>query len=230
MSDNLTISGAASVPRSGLSNATPNVQQQQDQFLKLLTFQLKSQNPMKPYDNQEFAAQLAQFSQLEHLSEIRNLMQEQNRANVQLSQSLSNLALPGMLGKNAKAFTENVHFDGDSKVNLGYNVAYPSDNGLITVMDGNGSVVRKIELDSANLSNGDNSFYWDGKDDAGNTLPKGNYTFFVDLESKTGDNYAAQTFTYGEIEAVRFRGDGTTLVVSGLEVSLSDVTDIATRN
>ncbi|MFP4368862.1 MAG: flagellar hook assembly protein FlgD, partial [Candidatus Kapaibacterium sp.] len=45
-----------------------------DEFLKLLTYQLKAQNPLKPYDNQEFASQLAQFSQLEQLTDIRGLL------------------------------------------------------------------------------------------------------------------------------------------------------------
>ena len=76
---------------------------QKDQFLKLLTFQLKSQNPMKPYDNQEFAAQLAQFTQLEQLSDIKSLIEEQNKSNNLLSRTMSNSALPGMLGKVAKA-------------------------------------------------------------------------------------------------------------------------------
>lgn len=36
----------------------------QDQFLKLLVAQMKSQNPMEPTSNQEFLGQLAQFSTL----------------------------------------------------------------------------------------------------------------------------------------------------------------------
>ncbi len=52
-------------------------QEQKDQFLKLLTFQLRAQNPLKPYDNQEFATQLAQFSQLEQLSDIKGLLEKQ---------------------------------------------------------------------------------------------------------------------------------------------------------
>ena len=44
----------------------------QDEFLKLLIAQLQNQDPMKPMDNQEFAAQLAQFNSLGQLIEINS--------------------------------------------------------------------------------------------------------------------------------------------------------------
>ena len=42
----------------------------QQDFLKLLAVQFQTQDPMKPMDHQEFGTQLAQFSQLEQLSNI----------------------------------------------------------------------------------------------------------------------------------------------------------------
>jgi flagellar basal-body rod modification protein FlgD len=41
-----------------------------DDFLKMLITQLKNQDPLSPMDGTEFAAQLAQFSQLEQLSNL----------------------------------------------------------------------------------------------------------------------------------------------------------------
>jgi len=51
---------------SGLSQTT-NLQQStlgQEQFLRILLAQLRFQDPMKPMDNQQFLAQMAQFSAL----------------------------------------------------------------------------------------------------------------------------------------------------------------------
>jgi len=45
--------------------------QQKSQFLQLLVAQLKGQNPLDPMDGSEFVAQLAQFSSLEELINIR---------------------------------------------------------------------------------------------------------------------------------------------------------------
>src|SRR4051794_3847714 len=41
-----------------------------DDFMKLLMTQLRHQDPLKPMDQQEFAAQLAQFGSLEQLTNI----------------------------------------------------------------------------------------------------------------------------------------------------------------
>lgn len=50
--------------------------EQQSQFLQLLVAQLKGQNPLDPKDGAEFVSQLAQFSSLEELVNIRTVMQE----------------------------------------------------------------------------------------------------------------------------------------------------------
>ena len=44
---------------------------QKSQFLQLLVAQMKAQNPLDPMDGSEFVAQLAQFSSLEELINIR---------------------------------------------------------------------------------------------------------------------------------------------------------------
>jgi flagellar basal-body rod modification protein FlgD len=45
-----------------------------DTFLSLLVTQLQHQDPLDPQDNSEFLAQLAQFSSLETLQEIKDDM------------------------------------------------------------------------------------------------------------------------------------------------------------
>ena len=68
---------------SGLSAATTSTslqpsskaEQQKSQFLKLLVAQLKGQNPLDPKDGTEFISQLAQFSSLEELINIRTALE-----------------------------------------------------------------------------------------------------------------------------------------------------------
>jgi flagellar basal-body rod modification protein FlgD len=102
--------------------------------------------------------------------------------------------------------------------------------GKVTIYDDQGRIVRTIDLQGSNLQVGDHTIQWDGKDDSGNTLDSGNYSFFVDFKNANGSEQQASTFTYGKIEAVRFKNNGTVLVVDGLEIPISDITDIRSES
>ena len=79
----MSIAGISS--NSGSSNDTPSAAGRetklgQDAFMRLLTTQLANQDPLKPQDNGEFIAQLAQFSSLEKLTSIETSMKELSAA------------------------------------------------------------------------------------------------------------------------------------------------------
>jgi flagellar basal-body rod modification protein FlgD len=82
---NLTNSAAA-LQNAGLS--------QQD-FLKVLTTQLQFQDPLKPMDNDQFLAQMAQFSTL-------GLQQEQNDATNSLLTIQAASQTVGLIGKSVQ--------------------------------------------------------------------------------------------------------------------------------
>jgi flagellar basal-body rod modification protein FlgD len=56
---------AIGIGSTGASPVTRDTTVSQENFLRILLTQLRFQDPMKPVDNQEFVAQLAQFSSLE---------------------------------------------------------------------------------------------------------------------------------------------------------------------
>ncbi len=199
-----------------------------DEFLKLLTYQLRNQNPMKPYDNQEFAAQLAQFSQLEQLTDIRTLLEEQVATNTLLTQTISNTALPGLIGKSAKALTSEIAYGGSVEAAVGYTLEANCSAGKLVISDENGKTIRTMALGTADLLSGDHKMVWDGKDDDGNQMPSGSYYFAVEATDRKGEAADAETFTYGKIEAVRFKTDGTKLVIGGMEIPLENVLDVST--
>lgn len=210
-----------------VKSAQNSSQASKNEFLKLLTYQLKTQNPMKPYDNQEFAAQLAQFSQLEQLIDIRSMIEEQITSNTILTKTMANSALPGMIGKSAKAYTQTVNFDGENSVKLGYSLPYPAYSGGMTIYDEAGNIIRDIPLDAKNLSRGEHLIEWDGKDADSNSMPGGRYFFEAYFGTQSGSSFSADTFVQGRIEAVRFKSEGTFLVVNGTETALEKVTDIS---
>lgn len=209
------------------ASAQSNSETSKNEFLKLLTYQLKSQNPMKPYDNQEFAAQLAQFSQLEQLVDIRSMIEEQINTNTILTKTMANSALPGMLGKNAKAFTDTVSFDGENSAKLGYTLPYPAYSGKITIYDDAGNMVKEIDLSPSELTRNDHLIEWDGTDADGNKLDAGKYYFDAYFKTQNGSSFSADTYVQGKIEAVRFKSEGTFLLVNGVETPLEKVSDIS---
>jgi len=82
---------------SSSTSATPqNVGISQTQFLQLLLTQLQYQDPLKPVDNTEFVAQLAQFSALQINQEISDSM------NTSLTVQAGQQAI-GLLGKKVTA-------------------------------------------------------------------------------------------------------------------------------
>jgi len=53
-------------------SAVPSASKIQMDYMKLLVTQLRNQNPLEPLDNNEMAAQLAQFSQLAQLESMNS--------------------------------------------------------------------------------------------------------------------------------------------------------------
>lgn len=69
--DSITAVNASS-QRAGPVVGQPGGQMGKDQFLTLLITQLQSQDPLKPMDNTEMIAQLAQFSALEQMQNLNS--------------------------------------------------------------------------------------------------------------------------------------------------------------
>jgi flagellar basal-body rod modification protein FlgD len=71
-----TIQSMMDIPKTSTTLQSSNkAEQQKSQFLKLLVAQLKGQNPLDPKDGTEFVSQLAQFSSLEELINIRTSLE-----------------------------------------------------------------------------------------------------------------------------------------------------------
>lgn len=196
-----------------------------DEFLKLLTFQLKEQNPLNPTDNSEFASQLAQFSQLEQLTDMRSALEQQIQTNLLLSQSITNVSAASLIGKNVKAYSSAMEYDGATPVKLGYNLLADAKEVTVEIRDSRGNLVRTLKP-TAERKQGDNTLTWDGKNSDGNQAASGSYTFSVKAKGKDDISLEAKAFTYGKVESVRFKPEGAVLVVNGREIPLGDITDI----
>lgn len=156
---------------SATGSATGNKALGKDAFLKLLVTQLKNQNPLEPQDNGEFVAQLAQFSSLEGITTLNDTVTGL-ASNYNSSQALQASSLVGrsVIAPGDKAVV-------DTTKSLSGTVVVPSSvaSATLKITDAAGKTVRTIDLGSQKAGNA--SFIWDGKNDAGETVPAGTYTF-----------------------------------------------------
>jgi len=67
---------AAGSPPAATRSSTPTLGQ--SDFIRLLTTQLKQQDPTDPVDNKEMIAQMAQFSSLSGIEKINTTLQDIN--------------------------------------------------------------------------------------------------------------------------------------------------------
>jgi flagellar hook assembly protein FlgD len=72
---------------------TASVGQQKMEFLNLLVTELKNQNPLEPLDNQQMAAQLAQFTQLEMTDEMNGNIKTMNETMGKMNSSFQGAML-----------------------------------------------------------------------------------------------------------------------------------------
>jgi flagellar basal-body rod modification protein FlgD len=194
-----------------------------DAFLQLLVTQLRYQNPLEPVDNGEFIAQLSQFSSLEQLTEINKTI----GSSLSMQQSLNQTMAVGFLGREVEVSGNTVVLrDGQEPV-VRYELAGNA-NVRIEIRDVQGAVVRTLTPGAQPL--GGQEVIWNGRDDHGNALPEGNYTYHV-LAVGGGDRQVpVRPFFTGIVDGVRLSDGGTVLSVNGSDVLLSQVTMIRRGN
>lgn len=209
-----------------LKNNTLSASEQKNEFLQLLTYQLKNQNPTAPYNNQEFAAQLATFSQLEQLTSIKQLLNNQADLFGTLAMSIENTAIPGMIGKYAKAITNQIKLDGTDGAVIRFENKFNATSGKLVIKNSLGNIVRTIELNHSDCMTGEHAVQWDGKDDDGHNLPADNYFISTELSDASGGSVNSNPFVIGKISSVKFKQEGTMLIVGGVEISLDRISDV----
>ena len=227
--DTNPVSNTASSTQTAQASQVQQAQQQaqlgKQDFLQLLTTQLKTQDPMNPMKGQEFAAQLAQFSSLEQLLNINETLGGQSTSNGILASRINSSMAADFLGKEVQAGGNALQWNGEDDVPLGFELAGPASDVTITVRDATGKPV--FEQDMGGLSAGFHEFAWDGQNVDGEDVPRGNYTFSVEAADSNGTAVDAAPYQNGSVDRVTF-GDGEpTLWVNGNPIPLSQVRSLS---
>lgn len=217
---NNTVGSQSSSSASQTSSAASTGSMTQADFLKLMTAQLQAQDPTNPVDNTQFVSQMAQFSQLQSSQDMVTAVNTLNSTVNGALQTSQVLGSSNLVDRQVLVPSSTMQYGGDS-VSAAFN-ATAAGNATVKVTDASGNVVRTMVVDASTA--GLTKFDWDGKDDAGNALPSGNYT----VSAASGDT-AFDTYVTGKVTAVGYGGSdvGTYLQVAGVGgVPLSQVAQI----
>jgi flagellar basal-body rod modification protein FlgD len=221
------VGGNGTTSSSGASSANGVIGK--DAFLKMLTTQLKYQDPLNPMEGTDFATQLAQFSSVEQLSNMNTTLTASVDANSLLTQSITNSLSTTLIGKSVRATGSKLTYDGSTPVNFGYNLASGATKVRVGVYNSGGVLLKTVTADTDKfdpLAAGNIDLSWDGTDESGKHVEKGTYTFKVEAFDADNKPMSSSSYTYGTIGSVRFKSSGTYFMVDGKEISLSDVLEI----
>jgi flagellar basal-body rod modification protein FlgD len=190
-----------------------------DDFLRMLTIQLKYQDPLNPMSNDQFAAQLAQFSQLETLNNINENIQ----TDILMSQSMNNSFMINMIGKEVKSYGNQTEL-GVNGANIDFFLYADAHDIMVKIFDDTGKEVAQISTNG--MRAGDRNLSWDGtKTDGGKALV-GSYTFTVEATSRDGVRVPVDTMNNGLVTGVTYEGGMPFLIVNGSYVNLGDIISV----
>ena len=179
-------------------------------FIKLMTAQMKNQDPFEPMDNSQMVAQMAQFSTLSSQTEM--------------SSTLKSIA--AKLG--AATTSDALSYVGKTVLTEG-SIAYPRTAGgfagaveldaaatavNLTITNANGEVVRNVNLGAH--AAGQLDYDWDGTDNAGQAVSGGPFT--VAASAKDGTKTVAnRTLVWAPVTSVSMpSGSDPVLTLAGV--------------
>jgi flagellar basal-body rod modification protein FlgD len=225
MATNSVTSASASVQalldavNTGKSTTSSQASDAENRFLKLLTTQLKNQDPLNPLDNAQMTSQLAQISTVSGIEKLNATLQ----LLLQDSQDTQTMQAASLVGHAVLVPGNALTLSGGSAAG-GVELAGAADAVTVTIKDSNGLAVRTLSLGA--LAAGVHDFTWDGKTDSGVQAVDGAYR--VSIEAKQGTNSVTATaLDLGVVRSLIRAGTGYSLDVGSLGTfTMADVKQI----
>ncbi len=181
----------------------------QADFLRLMTTQLQHQDPLKPMDNSQMVAQMAQLSTVQGINDL-------NKSVTGFQESMAgDQILRGAAMVGHDVLVPSAKFTLGDEGETGGTVAAPG-AGTITVdiTDANGSKVTQLSVPAD--ASGEVNFQWDGTDANGKRMPAGTYSIAATYTDTSGTQSTLSTYVQAEVESVTVGSDGLYLNLKGL--------------
>lgn len=200
-------------------NTQPQQELGKDAFMQLLISQMAYQDPLAPMENTEFISQLAQFSALEQQQNIAAGIQL-----LALSQTAStNSQMVNLIGKRVLTPGQLFSLESEKPVTLRFDLQGQGTPAEMIIKSKTGEVVKRINITA--FQQGMNQISWDGKDENGNPVAAGHYTY--EILNSAGEKIEGLT-TYANylVDAVAFNGSTILLKSGGITINLGDISEV----
>ena len=190
-----------------------------DSFLKLLTSQLKFQDPLSPMDTHQFTAQLVQFTSVEQqIKQNRNL-----ESLLAMQQTIQLASASNYIGKTVEANGRSVVLS-DGSASFSYTLPNDAKTVSIAIRNEDGTVVRTLR---GNTGAGAQTIAWDGRGDTGNRLADGTYAYTVNATNANGQPILAQTGLTGRVDGFDITTRNDIILRAGtLRIPIGDVATV----
>lgn len=204
----LAMGGLATNNKASTDAAKKGLGQTYDQFLTLLTTQLKNQDPLNPMDSKDFTDQLIamanteqQIAQTEKMDQLITLNQS-----AAINQALNYIGLDvNYVGND---FT---HYTGYATT---FQYTLPEDgiSGKVSVLDKDNNVIWSSNAD---YKAGDHTVTWNGLDNQGQAVAPGNYTVAIGVQNAAGAAVKSTVTVPGLVTGIDTNDQGQVLLKIG---------------
>ena len=201
-------------------NTTKSNTLDQTTFLKLMTTQLKTQDPFNPVDNTQMVAQMAQISTTSGISEMNTTMKA---IADKLGVTSTGEAL-GYVGKTVLTPGSTAYGRAAGGIAGSVELAGAATDVNVTISDANGAVLKTMSL--GRQAKGTIGYDWDGKDAAGAETGNGPFTVQVNAQN-AGTTVGATGLVWSPVQSVSTTTGAAILTLPGLgEIPASAVRQI----
>ncbi|GAA5157863.1 flagellar hook assembly protein FlgD [Viridibacterium curvum] len=199
------------------TKTTSKTDEAQSRFLKLLTTQLKNQDPLNPVDNAQTTSQLAQISTVDGIERLNDTLTTLV-GSYRSSETLQAAALVGhavLVEGNQMKLSEGYNAYG------GFEIDKSADRVTISIRDSNGIEVASEQM--TNLEAGAHDFAWDGVTSDGSKAANGTYTIKVTATKGTAE-VTSTALEFATVTGVNNSTSGITIDAGRFsKLSMSDV-------
>jgi flagellar basal-body rod modification protein FlgD len=203
-----------------INNSRTSLANNEQTFLKLLTTQLKNQDPLSPTDTTQMTQQITSMTGVEQQLVTNDLL----AALVGMNTGTGLSEGVNMIGKQVTATSDNSTLK-NGKATFSWSQPGASTSLTVEVKNAAGKVVRTLKPDDQ--KSGAHTITWDGKDDSGAQLPNGGvYTVAVTAKGADGKELKVTDIkgrTEGVVTAVDNSTGSPQVIVDGVSIPVDSV-------